>query len=323
MVRSALLVLSSVSSLVAGLSQILPQASIHPWEESQVLLPSKSQVQSSSPLAFRMLAGGEGCGRSRLTGAVRQEGDYWSPDGCNSCRCLAGDRAGCTGHLCEDQVSWEEGRSCSEGSLWEERTAFLTYEEFKSYRTQVCSCEGGKPDCNPLQLISVPPLKLKCLDSEEASHADGFGSSEELGGSICTCQGNRTLDCSEEVIKKASTSQCLNDNSSIPLRRRKLEKVCWQFECNSCRCTGNTLYTCSQTLKYLTWKLCNFGLAVSTNAGPQQCQDRNGEIREAGEEWREDCNSCWCVKNGLRGCTYKRCPVQLSSDGVHSGKNNI
>ena len=71
MVRSALLVLS-VSSLVAGLPQILPQASIHPWEESQVLLPSKAQVQSSSPLAFRMLAGGEGCGRNRLTGGARQ-----------------------------------------------------------------------------------------------------------------------------------------------------------------------------------------------------------------------------------------------------------
>ena len=56
--RSALLVFS-VSSLVAGLPQILPQASIHPWDESQVLLPRKAQVQSSSPLAFRLLAGGD------------------------------------------------------------------------------------------------------------------------------------------------------------------------------------------------------------------------------------------------------------------------
>ena len=312
----------SVSSLVAGLPQILPQASIHPWDESQVLLPRKVQTQNSSPLAFRMLAGGEGCGRSRLTGAVRQEGDYWSPDGCNSCRCLAGDRAGCTGHLCEDRAGWEEGRSCSEGSRWEEKTA--------TDRIHVCSCEGGEPDCNPLKFLSEAP-RLRCLDAEQVSHADGFGSSEEFweqGGGICTCQGNRTLDCSEEVIRKANTSQCLDNDSSIPMVRKRLEENFWQFECKSCRCIGNTLFACTRTLKMLKYiqygiVKCNFGLAVSTNAGPQQCEDRNGESREAGEEWQEDCNTCWCVKNGARGCTYKRCPVQLSSDGVHSGKNII
>merc|ERR1712130_25705 len=55
MVRSALLVFS-VPTLVAGLPQNLPQS-------------------------------GEDCGSDRLTGVARQEGDSWSPDGCNNCRC--------------------------------------------------------------------------------------------------------------------------------------------------------------------------------------------------------------------------------------------
>ena len=56
MVRSALLVFS-ISTLVVGFPQNLPQP-------------------------------GEGCGSDRLTGVARQEGDSWSPDGCNNCRCL-------------------------------------------------------------------------------------------------------------------------------------------------------------------------------------------------------------------------------------------
>ena len=132
---------------------------------------------------------------------------------------------------------------------------------------------------------------------------------------------------------KMGGSKCPESKCYTTILRRRLEKVFWQVECNSCQCTGNTLNACTRTLTYLTyliyltylkWKLCNFGFAVSTNAGPQQCQDRKGKRREAGEEWKEDCNSCWCVKNGVRGCTYKRCPGQLSSGGVHhSGKNSI
>jgi len=145
---------------------------------------------------------------------------------------------------------------------------------------------------------------------------------------VCTCQANSTLDCSEEVISNL-TSQCLENDSSIPMERRRLEEVFWQVECKSCRCTGNTLFACSQTLKYLKWKLfspssaCNSGFAVSTNAGPQQCQDKKGKKREAGEEWKEDCNTCWCIKNGVRGCTYNRCPVQLPTDGLHNGQNIV
>ena len=71
---------------------------------------------------------------------------------------------------------------------------------------------------------------------------------------MCTCQANSTLDCSEEVIRNL-TSQCLENDSSIPMERRRLEEVFWQVECKSCRCTGNTLFACSKTLHYWKWKL--------------------------------------------------------------------
>merc|ERR1719378_968323 len=142
MIRSAI-VLCSVSSLVAGLPQNLPQP-------------------------------GDGCGNDRLTGVARQEGDSWSPDGCNNCRCLAGGRPGCTRRLCGDRASWE----------------------------------AGKPECNSLVIITEAP-EVRCLDDEEVSHAEG--ESWEQGGGICTCQGDGTVECSEEVIRSATTSQCLDN----------------------------------------------------------------------------------------------------------------
>merc|ERR1712038_495140 len=48
------------------------------------------------------------CGQDRL-GMARQAGDTWSPDGCNSCRCLSGGRAGCTRRLCQSQGGCQEG----------------------------------------------------------------------------------------------------------------------------------------------------------------------------------------------------------------------
>merc|ERR1711963_1014040 len=54
------------------------------------------------------------CGQDRL-GVARQAGDTWSPDGCNSCRCLSGGRAGCTRRLCQTQGG---GGSCQEGSQY-------------------------------------------------------------------------------------------------------------------------------------------------------------------------------------------------------------
>jgi len=248
MIRSAI-VLCSVSSLVLSLPQNLPQP-------------------------------GDGCGNDRVTGLARREGDSWSPDGCNNCRCLAGDRAGCTRRLCGDRTTWEEGRTCSEGARWEEKTGD---------KIQVCTCEDGEPECNSLVIITEAP-EVRCLDDEDGSRA--VGESWEQEGGICTCQEDGTVDCSSEVIR--STTQCLDNEGGA----RSVGEV-WTVECNTCRCTENGLAAC-------TLKLCGFGFAAAS----PQCQDRNGESRQVGEEWNEGCNTCRCGENGVPGCTKKICPSE-------------
>merc|ERR1712183_1144408 len=75
------------------------------------------------------------CGQDRL-GVARQAGDTWSPDGCNSCHCLSGGRAGCTRRLCQTQGLG----GCQEGAQWQEKTGGREAE---------CRCSGGSTQCSP------------------------------------------------------------------------------------------------------------------------------------------------------------------------------
>merc|ERR1711974_495151 len=136
--------------------------------------------------------------------------------GCNNCRCLAGGRPGCTRRLCGDRATWEEGRSCSEGARWEEKTGD---------KIRICSCEGGKPECNSLVIITEAP-EVRCLDDAEVSHAEGE-SWEQEGGGICTCQGDGSVECSEQVIR-SSSQQCLDlveGEEGVALELQSLPKI--------------------------------------------------------------------------------------------------
>merc|ERR1712183_1010811 len=74
------------------------------------------------------------CGQDRL-GVARQAGDTWSPDGCNSCHCLSGGRAGCTRRLYQTQGLG----GCQEGAQWQEKTGGREAE---------CRClSNGLPAC--------------------------------------------------------------------------------------------------------------------------------------------------------------------------------
>merc|ERR1711971_31865 len=136
------------------------------------------------------------CGQDRL-GVARQAGDTWSPDGCNSCRCLSGGRAGCTRRLCQTQAG-VEGSSCQEGAQWQEKTGGQEAE---------CRCSGGSPQC-----------------------------SASLAGS------------------------------------------------NAGQVRGEPVLVC--------------GVDGST-----------GRVRQVGDEWTEECNSCRCLTNGLPACTRRVCSV--------------
>merc|ERR1712088_620325 len=107
----------------------------------------------------------------------------------------------------------------------------------------------------------------------------------------CTCQGDGSVECSEEVIRSAS--QCLDNEGAV----RAVGDV-WRVECNTCRCTGDGIAAC-------TLKLCNFGFAVSANTGPQ-CKDTQGGIREVGDEWKEGCNDCHCGEDAVEEAEIPR-----------------
>merc|ERR1711963_495907 len=109
----------------------------------------RARPQSSGP---------GGCGVNR-DGVSRQVGDSWSHDGCNNCRCLPSGVPGCTRRICSDREFWEEGRTCSEGKTWEEKTG----EDLKG-----CTCTG------------VPVCTLRfCVNREEHECVDERGSRRE------------------------------------------------------------------------------------------------------------------------------------------------
>merc|ERR1712088_970831 len=158
----------------------------------------------------------------------------------------------------------------------------------------------------------------------------------------CTCQGDGSVECSEEVIRSAS--QCLDNEGAV----RAVGDV-WRGEGNTCRCTGDGIAAC-------TLKLCSFGFAVAANAQckdtqggtrevgdewfvqrsgrknqcqcnkgvvlcvaesdaveeaeiprVKQCQDNSGSTRAVGDVWKAECNTCRCTDTGVAACTLKLC----------------
>merc|ERR1712130_729685 len=96
-----------------------------------------------------------GCGVDR-EGVQRQVGDSWSPDGCNNCRCLPSGTPGCTRRICSDRENWEEGRTCSEGKTWEEKTG----QDLRACPSASCWTMAGRET-----LWSVPTARCMARSS--------------------------------------------------------------------------------------------------------------------------------------------------------------
>ena len=226
----------------------------------------------------------ESCGVDRSSGAARQEGDSWSPDGCNNCRCLANGTPGCTRRLCQDQATWEEGRRCSEGARWEEKSG----EDIR-----VCSCDQGAPDCRPLVIITEP-LETRCVDSEDVTH--GVGESWEQDKTICTCQADGLVSCSEVIIRSEAASKQCTDREGVP----REVGASWAEDCNTCRCTETGIIGCTKLL-------CAPVDLEEFDTKSEQCVDGEGKRRQLGDLWQEACNTCRCNEGGVAGCTKQLC----------------
>merc|ERR1712002_274104 len=118
------------------------------------------------------------CGHDILTGEARQEGDSWSPDGCNRCKCLSEGRPGCTRRAC----AIEGGGTCSEGRSWQETLSGATSE---------CSCVLGTPVCK-LKVVSAK----SCTDNEGGQRT--VGSSWEQSCNTCHCTETGVVACTEK-----------------------------------------------------------------------------------------------------------------------------
>jgi len=91
----------------------------------------------------------------------------------------------------------------------------------------------------------------------------------------------------------------------------------WMEDCNDCRCTDNLVAGCTR-------RFCGVpGLPSSTTSDPRRSgasgsnlcgTDERGILRQVGDTWKEDCNTCRCTDNLVPGCTRRFCGVpSLSS----------
>ena len=225
---------------------------------------------------------GSGCGLDRQTGLERQEGDSWSPDGCNNCRCRRSGVPGCTKRLCSAVAP---GAQCSEGARWEERSGD---------RREVCSCVEGNALCQELVVVTEPPL----------CEGRGVGETWVEEDKVCTC-GEAGVTCAPPgIIRELDvTLQCGVDSKG---RSRQVGDE-WKEDCNTCRCGETGLPGCTRRLCQ-TFSTGDLSLDTKVQLGLQCGVDSSGQPRQVGDEWKEDCNTCRCGQTGLPGCTRRLCP---------------
>merc|ERR1711963_1201276 len=253
-------------------------------------------------------SGSGGCGVNR-DGVSRQVGDSWSQDGCNNCRCLPSGVPGCTRRICSDREFWEEGRTCSEGKTWEEKTG----EDLK-----VCTCTKGSPSCTDKVVKVASTSTAQCgEDSEGNPRLVGDSWKEECNNCRCTSTGVPV--CTLRFCVNREEHECVDERGN---QREHLEmweewEEAWEEEERSsgvevngnhkdCSCdNGEVICQVRQLAEEET------GAFVASSPGrlgenAVACVDNNGAAREVGDSWMDDCNNCMCTKSGS-SCTKKLC----------------
>ena len=259
-------------------------------------------------------------------GVGRQVGDSWSQDGCNNCRCLPSGVPGCTRRICSDREFWEEGRTCSEGKTWEEKTG----EDLK-----VCTCTKGSPSCTDKVVKVASTSTAQCgEDSEGNPRLVGDSWKEECNNCRCTSTGVPV--CTLRFCVNREEHECVDERGS---RREHLEmweewEEAWEEEERSsgvevngnhkdCSCdNGEVICQVRQLAEEET------GAFVASSPGrlgenAVACVDNNGAAREVGDSWMDDCNNCMCTESG-NSCTKMLCnfalPFEMS--GLRTGADS-
>ena len=210
-------------------------------------------------------------------GVARQVGDSWSQDGCNNCRCLPSGVPGCTRRICSDREFWEEGRTCSEGKTWEEKTG----EDLK-----VCTCTKGSPSCTDKVVKVASTSTSQCgEDSEGNPRLVGDSWKEECNNCRCTSTGVPV--CTLRFCVNREEHECVDEQGN---RRQHLEmweewEEAWEEEerssgievngnhkdCSCAQCVKPVTFSQVSVLPKLTLLSCHLGRPESRSKACLSC----------------------------------------------------
>jgi hypothetical protein len=120
-----------------------------------------------------------------------------------------------------------------------------------------------------------------------------------------------TCRCISKHLPPACTLKlCLKNECGVDSKTGEERKVGdeWQVDCNLCSCVriylppSCTEIACASEDKGVS--RVNF----PTSSSMSSCTDQLGKQRKDGETWKEDCNTCRCLKGG-KICTRVLCPT--------------
>jgi len=225
------------------------------------------------------------CGTDPDTGLQRQPGDSWKED-CNRCRCLPNLEKGCTKRLCQEPI-------------------FSKEELFP------------KKEDTPKNLCGV---------DEETGEERKAGDSWSVSCNTCSCFSTNlppacTLQmCANFDLSKAFEEPVLEDertgipgNTANPSpnlcgvdpesgKEREVGES-WKDDCNTCQCFDKNVPPAC------TFAFCIPEVTIEEEPRNKCGLDKEtGEEREAGDTWKEDCNTCHCANTTIPpACTFRFC----------------
>ncbi|CRK97515.1 CLUMA_CG010904, isoform A [Clunio marinus] len=246
------------------------------------------------------------------------EGESFKKD-CNTCVCSASGFHACTLMLCvdEQQETTTQPAEIEHSESTQANNQVCTPNEIKMEDCNRCKCAANgigwfctKQACPPLQASPqkqpVNSPGFTCKPNEP--FMDDCNS--------CTCDSTGTLArctamaCPPNERQKRSEIEAGGSSNSIGASNDCVPGSTWKNSCNFCRCSPNGLALC--TRRYCPPEPSSIDSSASQNKFRRQTQNTIESVSGGqcipGAKWMDQCNRCWCSKNGYAACTRMFCP---------------
>jgi len=219
------------------------------------------------------------CGTNER-GLPRIAGDTWMED-CNRCRCTENLLPGCTKKFCNIPGNPLPVKG-------------------EPVETRKSSNEGGVNfpgvgDSNRGQPI------VQCTDSLGNKRSPGESWKDDCN--TCRCGDNGLAGCTIALCPPPVPAQCTDSKG---LKRNPGDS--WKEDCNTCGCSNDGHVMCTLILcPSSSSSSLSSSSSSSSSSSLSHCTDSQGNKKELGEAWKEDCNTCRCGSNGRSACTQRFC----------------